>query len=397
MQSLVLLSKSVLSILWNIALEEKCHNTLIENNIPELIVPFCFNSSIQIRFETKSFLGLLHQLTGPLYYPFLELSLEEKKIARVCFLNAAVSDDHNVILKLGNSSVRYSAFELAVAIAGLIQHKANLVAFTDIEILAASFKLLVTGSQEEKVVSIRLISKLVNEPNISFVVLEHHPDILEVLQVLSESDEIKECLKLDASMLLKNLLDRVSGISEDVQERKSYTMKEHDLGLERKKELERLLTWATKEMNNSKVLHNAADNDTVEAVMSMMFLTSHVCVNLHHEESRLFIDSALRGCPGFLSILQDYIQRHFLSMYFDYFSSLVFMSKICVSCVRFVDAHSYDIHIYIYACLFWFTEMIKEPDGPPPLHPVSLALNCALALSNCNSQFRCSLGTIGFL
>lgn len=319
MQSLVGHSKSVLSILWNLAQEEKCHESLISNNIPEVVTPFCFNSSIQIRWESKSFLAILYQLTGPWYYPFLRLSGGEVKLLRLCFQKAAVSDDHNVILELGNSMVRYSAFELALGITGLIHHKTNRAAFNDPEILAATFNLLVTGSMEEKVISIRLMSKLVDEPEVCSVLLGNHPDVLEVLQSLGETDEVGDSMKQDASKLLKKVLDRVSGITStlqgDAQELKSFRVTLDDLVLRSKKELERLLTWVTREMNKSKVLHNAADNDSIEVVMSMIFLVSHLCEMSHFKGSCLSIQTVLQDCPGFLSVLQDYTWRHFFSTF----------------------------------------------------------------------------------
>ena len=320
MQSLVTLSKSILSILWNIAQEEKCHEALIQNNIPEVVTPFCFSYSIQVRWESKSFLAILHQFTGPLYYPFLRLSDEEIRLLRLCFRNAAVSDDHNVILKLGNSVVKYSALELAVGITGLTHHKVNRAAFADSEILAATFNLLATGLTEEKVVSIQLMSKLVDEPEVCSVILSNHPNVLEILQFLCDDDETGDSLKQDASKLLKNLLERVSGIASTlqggIQELNSCTVKVGDTVLRNKKELERLLTCVTMEMNKSKVLHNAADKDSVEIVMPMIFLISHLREILYHEESgfRLLVQSALQDCPGFLSVLQHYMERHFISM-----------------------------------------------------------------------------------
>jgi hypothetical protein len=320
MQSHVTLSKSVLSILWNIAQEEKCHKALIQNNIPEVVTPFCFNSSIQIRWESKSFLAVLHHLSGPLYYPFLRLSEDEIKLLRLCFQNAAASDDHNVVLKLGKSLVRYSASELALGITGLSHHETNRAAFGDFEIVSATFNLLMTGSIEEKIVSIRLMSKLVDEPEICSIVLGNHPDILEFLQSLGGDDEVGDPLKQDASMLLEKLLAGVSGIistsQEDIQA--FSTVASENRILQQKKELERLLSWATREMNKSRVLHNAADSDTMEMVMAMIYLVSHLCEILHFKESHLSIKSALQVCPGFLSVLQDYTERHFFSMYIKY-------------------------------------------------------------------------------
>lgn len=311
MQSHVSLSKSVLSILWNIAQEEKCHKALIQNGIPEVVTHLCFDSSIQIRWESKSFLAVLHRLTGPWSYPLLKLSVDEIKLLHLCFQNAAASDDHTVILKLGNSLIRYSASELALGITALAHHSTNRIALADPEILSATYNLLLNGSIEEKIISIRLISMLVDEPEICSVILANHPDILEVLQSLSEDNQIQQSLRQDASRLLRTILDRVSGVvQEELLELKSFMIKSENLILQRKKELERLLSWATKEMNMSKVLRNAADNHTTEVnvVMSMIYLISHLCEMLPFEESCLSIKSALQDHPGFLLVLQDYIE-----------------------------------------------------------------------------------------
>ena len=316
MQSHIALSKSVLSILWNIAQEEKCHKALIQNRIPEVITPLCFNSSIQIRWESKSFLAVLYHLTGPWSYPLLKLSVNEIKLLRLCFQNAAVSDDHNVILQLGKSLIRYSASELALGITSLTHHSTNRIIFADPKILSATFNLLLTGSIEEKIISIQLMSKLVDEPETCSIILANHPDILEVLQSLGEDDEAQQSLRQDASMLLRTLLNRISGVIQDSSlELKSFIVASEDPIVQRKEELKRLLFWATREMNRSKVLHNAADNDTTEVVMSMIYLISHLCEMLRFEESRFSIKSALQECSGFLSVLQDYTEKHFLSMF----------------------------------------------------------------------------------
>ena len=247
--------------------------------------------------------------------------MDEIKLLRLCFQNAAASDDHNVILKLGKSLIRYSASELALGITGLTHHGTNRTAFADPEILSAAFNLLLIGSIEEKIICIQLMSTLVNEPEICSIVLTNHPDILEVLQSLGEDDQTQQSLRQDASMLLRTLLDRVSGVvQEDVLELKSFMIKSENLIFQRKKELERLLSWATKEMNKSKVLRNAPDNHTTEVnvVVSMIYLISHLREMLHFEESRLSIKSALQDHPGFLSILQDYTERHFFSTFDRY-------------------------------------------------------------------------------
>ena len=244
--------------------------------------------------------------------------MNEVKLLRLCFQNSATSDDHNVILKLGESMVRYSASELALGISGLSRHKANRTAFADPDIIAATFNLLVTGSKEEKIISIQLMLKLVDEPKMCSIILSNHPDMLEALQSLGEHDEVGDILKQDASMLLKKLLDRISGITstlqEDTQVLKSSTVTSDNPVLQRKKELKRLLTWATREMNKSKVLHNAADNDTTEVMISMIYFISHLCEMLNFKESHLSMKCALQDCPQFLSILQDYMERHFFSM-----------------------------------------------------------------------------------
>lgn len=316
LQSYVTLSKSVLSILWNIAQEEKCHRALIQNSIPEVVTPFCFSSSIQIRWESKSFLAVLYHLTGPWSYPLLRLSGNEIKLLRLCFQNAAASNDHNVILQLGKSLIRYSASELALGITCLTHHSTNRTAFADPEILSATYNLLLTGSIEEKIISIQLMSKLVDEPEICSVVLANHPDILEVLQSLGEDNQAQESLRQDASLLLRTLLDRISGVLQETSlEFKSFTVTSETLIVQRKEELKRLLFWTTREMNRSKVLHNAADKDTTEVVMSMIYLISHLYEMLHFEDSRLSIKSTLKECSGFLSVLQDYTEKHFFSMF----------------------------------------------------------------------------------
>ena len=318
MQSLVSLSKSVMSILWNIAQEEKCHKALVQNHIPEVVTPFCYDCSIQVRWESKSFLAVLHPSTGPSYYPFLRLSVEEINLLRLCFQNAAVSDDHTVILKLGNSMVRYSARELAIGIAGLTHHKTNRAAFADPKILASTFNLLISGSVEEKMISIVLMSKLVDEPGICSVLLSNHPDVLEVLQALSEDEETGEPLKQNSLWLLTSLLDRISGVVSTLQgnaQLKPSTVVADDPVFQNEKELKRLLTWATTEMKKSKVLCDASQNDTLEMVMSMIFLISHIREMLHFNESRLSVQSALQDCPGLLSALQDYTEKHFFSKF----------------------------------------------------------------------------------
>lgn len=312
MQGFVALSKSVLSILWNMAQEEKCHKALLQNKIPEVIFPFCFNFNIQARWESKSLLAVLYPLTGSWYHPFLKLSVDEINLLRLCFKNAAISDDCHVIVKLGESYVRYSAFELALGITGLCHHKLNKAAFADPEILAASFNMLVAGSQQEKLVSIRLISKLVDEPNVGSVVLNNHPDMLQVLLSLTEDDRTADSLKQEASKLLQMI---VNVNLQDSQELKTFVVTVDSQILQWKIELDRLLAWATMEMNKSKVLHNAANSDSVEVIVSMIFLVSQLRVMLSVGEGCFAIKSALKDCPGFLSILQDYVQRHFSSKF----------------------------------------------------------------------------------
>ena len=312
MQNFVTLSKSVLSILWNMAQEEKCHKALVQNKIPEVVFPFCFNFSIQVRWESKSLLAALHHLSGSWYHPFLKLSVDEINLLHLCFKNAAISDDRHVVLKLGESYVRYSAFELALGISGLCNHELNRAAFADPEILAAGFNMLAAGSLREKVISIRLISKLVDEPNVRSVVL-NHPDMLQVLLSFTEDDKFGDSLKQEASRLVEMLLDVKL---QNSQELKSIVgTVDSPILNEWKEELDRLLAWATTEMNKSKVLHNAANSDTVEVIMSMMFLISHLYVMLHFREGCFDVRSCLQKCPGFLSVLQDYEQRHFSSMH----------------------------------------------------------------------------------
>lgn len=292
---------------------------LIQCNIPDVVAPFCFNTSTQIRWESKSFLALLYQLIDPSHYSFLRLSPEEINLTRLCFLNAATSNDHNVILNLGNSKIMYSALELAIGIAGLTHHhKANRAAFDDPDIFAATYNLLATGSMEEKLTSIKLMSNLVHKPRICSIILENHPDVLEVLQSLSESNEVGDSLKQDSSKLLKMLLDGVSGIistlelEQDTQGLKPTTVADAVME-ERKMELNRLLIWATKEMSKSRVLHNAADDDHAEAVLSMIFLTSYLREMSHFEDSHFSVGVALKNNQEFLSVLQHYTQRHFIS------------------------------------------------------------------------------------
>ena len=319
MQSFVALSKAILSIVSNLAQEEKCHTALVQNNIPEAVFPFCFNSSIQVRWESKCFLAILHKLTGSWYYSFLRLSADEIRLVQLCFQNAAISDDHHVILKLGESSVRYSAFELALGITGLSHHHLNRAAFADPKILAATFNLLVTGSLEEKVVSIQLMTKLVDDPELCSVVLKEHPDMPQYLLSLSKDDKVGNSLQQDASKLLKTLVDVKFQGSRELN---SFATTVDAQVLQWKIELDRLLTWAIKEMNKSKVLHNAANNDTVEGVMSVVFVISHLCLMLHFKESHLAVQSALQDHPGFLLVLQDYIQRHFLSKFNQFNTSM---------------------------------------------------------------------------
>ena len=304
-------------ILGNLALEEKCHETLIQRNVPQLIIPLCFSSEIRIRWESKSFLALLESLAGPWYHSFLRLSLKEINLLRFCFETASQSNDHHVRVQIGaaKSFIRYSAFELAQAIAYLVNHKMNRAAIADPETMAASYNLLETGSSEEKSISIQLISKLIEEPEMHLVFLDNHPDVLEFLQSLSESNEAGTSLNLSASMLLKKLLDKVSDvISEDVQELETFAVKADQM-LWMKKELERLLVCATQEMSKSKVLLLSASDDTVEVslVKCLIFITSHLCIFSQFKEHHLFIQFAVQGCPQFLSVLQDYTQRHFSS------------------------------------------------------------------------------------
>lgn len=309
-QDFVLLSKNVLTILCNMALEQSCRQALIRNSIPDVVVPFCFHSNNRIRWETKSFLALLHQLC---YYPFLRLSPDEVELLRLCFESAANSDDHNVILKMKDSTVGYSALELAVGMNGLAEHEANRTVFADSKMFAAIFNLLVTGSMEEKLVSIQLMSKLMEAPETGSVVLRNHPALIEILLSLAENDEV-DSFKQDVSMLLQKLSSgNVVSIEEEDALGISSTVAD-DAALQRKRELNRLLAWATREISKSKVLHNAADVDSTEVVLAFVFLISHLRVMSHFEGSGLSVRAALRDCPDFLSVLQDYTQRHFFSM-----------------------------------------------------------------------------------
>ena len=274
-----------------------------------MVTPFCFDSNVQIRRESKAFLALLCQLTGPCYHPFLKLSPEEVKILRLCFENAATSDDHNVILKLESSTVRYSAFELAVEMSGLAEHRANRIAFADSKMFAAIFKMLVTGSTEEKVVSIQLMTKLVDVSETCSVLLDDQPALVEILQSLAENNDT---LKHDVSKLIQKLNGIVS-TNEVVPELNSAATGE-DPALQREGELKHLLTWATREMSKSKVLHHAADEDSSEVVMALVFLISHLREMSCFRGSGSSVSIALRDCSKFLSILQDYTQRHFFSM-----------------------------------------------------------------------------------
>lgn len=243
------------------------------------------------------------------------------KLLKVCFQKAATSNDGSVILKFGSSLIKYSAFELGLGVAGLTRHVVNRASFADPDTFAATCNLLATGSPDEKIVSVQLISNLVkDEPEMCSFILGNHPDLLEVLQSLSESYEVGDTLKQEASELLKILLDGVSGISStpkgDTKDLKSTSVKA--ALLQRKNELDRLLAWATEALNNSKVLHNAADTEqSVGVVLSMVHLVSHLCEMLHFEDGYLSVHTALQGCPGFLSVLQDYTQRYFFSKYVD--------------------------------------------------------------------------------
>lgn len=290
----------------------------MQNNIPQVVVPFCFNSSIQVRWESKSLLAVLYQLVGPSYYQFIKLSPEEIDHIKHCFQRAAVSEDHSVIYKVGEAAaVAYSAVELATAITSLSHHKTNRAAFANHEILAVTFNLLVTGSMDEKLASTQLMSKLADEPGICAVILENHPEILEILSSLSEDDEVADTFKKYASSLLKALLDGVSGILSthevDGPEFESTTI-EANATLQLK-ELKRLLVWTSTEMGKSKVLHDAADQDQTEIVLSMIFLASHLREMLHFEGSPFSMHTALQDCPEFLSLLPAFMQRHFISTY----------------------------------------------------------------------------------
>ncbi len=307
-QDIIALSKNVIMLLLNLSQEQSCHHLLVQNNIPQTILPFCFHSNIQIRWECKSFLALLYKLAGPWYYHFLRLYANEISLLRLCFLSAATSPDHYVLLKLDSSTIRYSAFELALGIVSLTNHKSNATAFADPEIITAAYNLCLTGSIEEKRVSIGLISNLVNDPAMCSVVLENHPDMLEALQSLVENDEVGE----EAAKLLQLLLDRVSGV---IDEGEQEPIAAGDEALQRKRELERLLAWAARDMKNSKVLHNAADYEGTS--MSMIYLISHLCEISYYRESCLSMHITLQSCPEFLSVLQDYIQRHFISKFID--------------------------------------------------------------------------------
>ena len=296
------------------AQEPSCHEALIQNCIPQVVVPFCCDSNVQVRWDTKCFLALLYQLIGPCYYPFLKLSLEEVRLLRLCFETAATSDDHNVILKLGNSVVKYSALELSLGMAGLTQHEANAAALADPDMFAATFKFLGTGSVEEKFVSIQLMSKLVNEPEACAVILGNHPALLEILQSLAENDETTASLKKNASDLLQKLLDGISSIASTRVYRDTPELQTDHSVLEREGELKRVLAWATKEISMSKVLHDTADEESNVVVLSMIFLISQLQEMSHFTGSDLSVKIAMQDSPGFLSILQDYTQRLFYSM-----------------------------------------------------------------------------------
>ena len=259
---------------------------------------------------------LLPKINASLYHSFIRLSADEMKLLRLCFQNAAISDDHKVMLKLGESVVTYSAFELALGLVGLLNHQGNRNALADDQTFAAVYNMIVTGSMELKDVSVQLMNKLVvGKADSCSLVLENHPNILEVLPSLCENDAAADSLKQHASHLLEVLLGGVSGVAykEEVK-RKVFSNGTASL-LNLRANLNRLLTWATSEMTESKVLHNSADEERPVVVVSLMILTSCICEMQHFEGSDILINATLQNYPEFLLVLKDFMQRHFVSKF----------------------------------------------------------------------------------